>query len=340
MNQENIFDGREAIKHFFEKSLEKRSLSHAYLLYGAQGIGKNAMADFFAKMLLCDQKEQYTPCNHCRNCILFDAKNHPDFHCITMKEGESSIKIDQIRAIETVVQKHAYRASRIVCIIRSAEEMTDQAQNALLKTLEQPPSNVIIILTVTNISAVLSTILSRCQIINVPTMPQKNIEKLLSKLGVQAQQAAVAARIAQGLPNKAIEVAQSEAYNQTRDGIFEVVATLHTKNMSNAIDAVEFFINNKQSIEWLFDIMESWYRDIMVWQETGNDALLFNCDWINAIKQAATVVSKKSAAHIIEAIIQSRKRIKQSTNFQLVMEELLLTVVEGEAYANGSWRTI
>lgn len=330
MNQEIIFSGRESIKHFFKRSIITSNLSHTYILSGAQGIGKNLMVDYFAKMLLCESDAQKTPCGLCAQCRLFDAKNHPDFHCIEKKQGEASIKIDQIRALETVLQKHAYQSARIVCVIRDAGAMTEQAQNALLKTLEEPPSNVIILLTVKNISAILSTILSRCQVITVPTMPQANIQQMLTEQGVEKQKAILAARLSQGMPNKAIEVVSSQGYNQTRDALFEIVSKLHTKSMSGAMDDVEYFLNNKQSIDCILAIMESWYRDIMIWHQCRCEEMLFNCDWVAAISSVSKKITANKAMKIIEAITKSRKRIKQSTNFQLVIEELLLTIVEGE----------
>ena len=158
---ENIF-GNNSIKKVLEQSIYSNKVSHSYLMIGISGIGKKMIATEFAKGILCLSENK--SCNYCKSCIEFDGNNNPDFFCIE-PEG-SSIKIGQIRELQKRIQEKPIISEKKVYIIDQADLMTKEAQNCLLKTLEEPPEFATIILVGTNENAFLTTIKSRCMILH------------------------------------------------------------------------------------------------------------------------------------------------------------------------------
>ena len=159
---ENIF-GNNSIKNILKQSIDSNKVSHSYLMIGVSGIGKKMIATEFAKGILCLSEDK--ACNHCKSCIEFNSNNNPDFFCIE-PEG-NSIKIEQIRELQKKIQEKPIISEKKVYIIDQADLMTKEAQNCLLKTLEEPPEFVTIILVGTNENAFLTTIKSRCMILHL-----------------------------------------------------------------------------------------------------------------------------------------------------------------------------
>ena len=171
---ENIF-GNNSIKNILKQSIDSNKVSHSYLMIGVSGIGKKMIATEFAKGILCLSEDK--ACNHCKSCIEFNSNNNPDFFCIE-PEG-NSIKIEQIRELQKKIQEKPIISEKKVYIIDQADLMTKEAQNCLLKTLEEPPEFVTIILVGTNENAFLTTIKSRCMILHFNPIEDLDIKKFL-----------------------------------------------------------------------------------------------------------------------------------------------------------------
>jgi len=168
--------GNDKIKSQLKQAVDLRKTSHSYLFLGTSGIGKKMIAKEFAKMILCESEEKY--CNHCKSCIEFDSNNNPDFSLI--EPDGTSIKIEQIRQIQKKIIEAPIISKNKVYIIDDANLMTTEAQNCLLKTLEEPPEFVTIILIGSKESSFLSTIKSRCTIIKFQEIENEEIKKYLS----------------------------------------------------------------------------------------------------------------------------------------------------------------
>ena len=168
--------GNDKIKEQLEQAVDLNKTSHSYLFIGTSGIGKKMIAKEFSKMILCEGEEKY--CNHCKSCIEFDSNNNPDFQMIS-PDG-ASIKIDQIRQMQKKLLEAPIISKNKVYIIDDADLMTVEAQNCLLKTLEEPPEFVTIILIGSKENIFLSTIKSRCTIIKFQTIEDEQIKKYLS----------------------------------------------------------------------------------------------------------------------------------------------------------------
>ena len=168
--------GNDKIKSQLKQAVDLRKTSHSYLFLGTSGIGKKMIAKEFAKMILCESEEKY--CNHCKSCIEFDSNNNPDFSLI--EPDGTSIKIEQIRQIQKKIIEAPIISKNKVYIIDDANLMTTEAQNCLLKTLEEPPEFVTIILIGSKESSFLSTIKSRCTIIKFQEIENEEIKEYLS----------------------------------------------------------------------------------------------------------------------------------------------------------------
>lgn len=172
MDFENII-GNTEVKDYLLNSINQNNILHSYLFLGTEGIGKLAVAKVFSKKILCQEKSE-TSCN-CKSCLCFDGKNHPDFFIVN-EEGET-IKIEQIRSLTEKVIEKPIVSSKKVYIINDFEKMTKEAQNCLLKTLEEPPEFAVIILISSNENLILNTIKSRCMSIKFKNIPDEALKK-------------------------------------------------------------------------------------------------------------------------------------------------------------------
>ena len=172
----NNIIGNDAVKNDLKKAIEHNLISHSYIFQGTEGIGKILFAKDFAKSILCENK---TGEDNCKSCIMFDSNNHPDF--ILLNENEEAIKIDEIREfIKKVIEKPIISKNK-VCIINAADKMTKDAQNCLLKTLEEPPEYMTIILISSNENLLLTTIKSRCTKIQFNRLSNEEIREYIKK---------------------------------------------------------------------------------------------------------------------------------------------------------------
>ena len=173
--------GNDNIKQQLKKSIENNQISHSYLFIGIEGIGKKLLATEFAKAILCLGDNKY--CNNCKSCIEFDGNNNPDF--LYIEPDGNSLKIEQIREMQKKVQEKPIISNKKVYIINDADKMTLEAQNSLLKTLEEPPEFATIILIGTNENAFLATIKSRCMIIHFNQIADNKMIEYLNSQGIE-----------------------------------------------------------------------------------------------------------------------------------------------------------
>lgn len=181
--------GHEPIKEHFFNAVLTGNISHAYILSGEAGMGKKSLANAFALALLCE-KGQADPCRQCHACKQVMSGNHPDLIYVT-HEKPASIGVDDVRRqINDTIQVKPYSSAHKIYIVDEAEKMTVQAQNALLKTIEEPPAYAVILLLTTNAEAFLPTILSRCVQLKLKPLKDGEVKDyLVSRMGVELSQA-------------------------------------------------------------------------------------------------------------------------------------------------------
>lgn len=324
---EEIVGHKEIIRHL-QNAIRMGKVSHAYIFSGETGCGKKLLATAFAMTLQCEQRG-VDPCLTCSSCKKAMSKNHPDIINIT-HEKPNSIGIEDIRSqlIDDVAIK-PYCSSYKIYIISEAEKLTLQAQNALLKTIEEPPAYAVILLLTNNMDALLPTITSRCVKLGLRPVKESMVkEYLMEKLHIPDYQAKMDASLAQGNIGKAKQLAQSEDFAQVAENALRLLRRSGDMELYELVDAIKMLSADKQNIYDYLDLFTMWFRDVLLFKATREvDGLVFK-DQFNDIKERAGKSSYEGLETIIDAIEKARTRLHANVNFDLVMELLFLTIKE------------
>ncbi len=320
--------GHEQIKEHFLNAAATGKVSHAYILSGEEGMGKKTLADAFAMTLLCEEDGK-EPCMQCHACKQVLSGNHPDLIYVT-HEKPASMGVDDIREqINDTIMVRPYSSQYKIYIVDEAEKMTVQAQNALLKTIEEPPAYAVIMLLTINPDAFLPTILSRCVQLKLKPLKDSVVKEYLEeKLHVKDIQAEIYSAFARGNLGKAIHLAQSEDFKMMYEEILTLLKEIKEMDISQLLDVIRKLKDNNTDIKECLNFMQMWYRDILMYKTTKDLNLLIFKDEFSAVKKAASLSSYEGLERILEAIDKARVRLDANVNMELVMELLLLTMKE------------
>ena len=320
--------GHKDIIQYIKNAVEQKKLSHAYILNGQRGSGKKMLARLFAMTLQCESG-QSEPCGVCRSCLQVKSGNQPDIITL-VHEKPTSISVDEIREqLNGDIQIKPYSSPYKIYIIPEADLMTVQAQNALLKTLEEPPEYALIFLLTENADSLLSTIRSRCVMLKLRNIKDKLVKKyLMEQMQIPDYQADICAAFAQGNIGRAVLLAQSEYFNEIKDDAIQLMKYIDQMELHEIVAAIKQINKYKLEITDYLDIMTIWYRDILLYKATADmEGLVFG-DQIKFIKEKAKHSSYEGIERILTAIETAKTRIKANVNFDLLMELLLLTIKE------------
>ena len=321
--------GQEQIKKHLQESIMQGSLSHAYIINGEAGSGRRLLASALTKTLLCENR---TPdgdaCGKCKSCLQADSNNHPDIRFITHEK--TSIGIDDIREqLINDISIKPYSSSHKVYIIPDANKMTEQAQNALLKTMEEPPEYAIILLLTENTQNLLPTITSRCITLNTQPLQKEVITQYLIKnLQMEPEQAKIAAGFCQGNVGKAIHFASSEDFQEMKRDTLQLLKEIDDMDVSDLMSMIKELSQRKGRITEYLDLMLLWYRDILMFKVTKDANILLYRDEYKAISRQASVRNYEDIEKIIKAIDKAKVRLKANVNFETAIELLLLSIKE------------
>lgn len=319
--------GQQDAKDNLINAIKNKKTSHAYIFSGEEGSGKLMMAEAFAKMLLCDNPEDDS-CGECKSCKQAESHNHPDIIYVTHEK--SIISVDDIRyQINDDIVLKPYNGKYKIYIVDEAEKMKEPAQNALLKTIEEPPAYAIIILLTTNHNGFLQTILSRCVTIQMKPLLDSQIKRhLMDKYQIVDYQAELLSVFAQGNLGKAIDSMASEDFNDQRNAVLSTVkriATLDGYEIDEHIKAISVY---KDHIEEYLSLMTLWYRDVLLYKATFDESrVVFKEDMFDIKKQAENN-SYEGLEIIIKTIDETKKRLQANVNFELALQMLLLEIKE------------
>lgn len=320
--------GHEEIIQHLQNAIQLGKVSHAYILSGEAGSGKKLLANTFAMALQCEKKG-IDPCLECRSCKKAMSRNHPDIIYIT-HEKPNSIGIEDIRTqlIEDV-QIKPYCSSHKIYIVDEAEKLTLQAQNALLKTIEEPPAYAVIMLLTSNMEAFLPTITSRCVKLNLRPVEESMVKDyLMEKMHLPDYQAQMDAAFSQGNIGKARKMAESDEFNLMTDQALRILRKSRELELYEMIDKIKELSAEKQNIDEYLDLFVMWFRDVLFYKATREvDGLMFK-DQLNHIKERASKSSYEGIETIIDAIGNAKERLHANVNFDLAMELLFLTIRE------------
>lgn len=310
--------GHERQKKLLRQAWDNQRMAHAYLFTGAEGIGKRLMATALVRMIFCHSQ---TGCGTCAACRRVDHNNHPDLH-IVEPEG-SGIKIDAIRQLQKELAHPPLEAPRRICIIDDADRLNPAAGNALLKTLEEPRSEVMLILVSAYPDAVLETIRSRCQQLPFARLEQKMIAQVLSEQQIDPTESQILAALSEGSLKKALG-SDREFFLQQRKEIFKALASLSPGSVVPMLELAEKWSNDKEQLEDLINVLLSCYRDIFVMVSHGSSSLLTNVDMLDRLRHQAAKETALSIQHKLTAILDCRHHLLRNVNRQLAMEHLLI----------------
>ncbi|MDF9407102.1 MAG: DNA polymerase III subunit tau [Pelotomaculum sp. PtaB.Bin013] len=327
--------GHEQIIRALLNALLYDRVGHAYLFAGPEGVGKATTALAFARSLLCAGPDKGDACGSCRACRQFEHANHPDLHCVR-PEG-SSIKIEQIRGIQRKVMFHSYQGGRKVIIIEQAEAMTSEAANCLLKTLEEPPDETVFILLTALPQILPSTVLSRCQQFNFKLIPFNQLNSLLyNRHGLARDEAGLLAALSGGSLGKALAYA-SGSFQKERDAALRLTVLLKEAGALEALEEAEKVSKNRDNALGLLEMLACWFRDLLVWKETGEARLLFNPDQIIALEKETGYFETGRLVEIIEDITKAKTKVLGNANTRLVLEALFLRLAGGISGTQTDW---
>lgn len=324
-----IIGHKDVVEHL-QNAMKMDKVSHAYIFNGENGSGKKTLARLFARALQC-QGDGEKPCGCCQSCIQAQSGNHPDIREVT-HDKPNSIGVDDVRAqVVEDVSVRPYSSPYKIYIINEAEKMTAQAQNALLKTIEEPPAYVIVLILTTNASALLPTILSRCVMLNMKPVPDAQVrDYLMEHVQVPDYQADICVAFAQGNIGKAIQLASSERFSEIKSSAIHLVTHVKEMDMSEITAAVKAVVEFKLDIREYLDILAVWYRDVLYFKATKDANGIIFRENLRMIQQQTRRSSYEGLELILEGIKKAKTRLGANVNFELTMELLFLLIKENQ----------
>lgn len=323
--------GNELIKEQLKSGIDAGKIRHAYMLTGEKGIGKKTMTEAFLLELFCSDRDGETgePCLKCPECKKILSGNHPDIIYVS-HEKDTSIGVDEIREqIMDTVDIRPYSSAYKVYVIPDAEKLTVQAQNALLKTLEEPPEYVVIILLASDEKQLLDTIRSRVIIEKMKPLTDSTIRDYMTGcLGAEGEKLEICVAFSRGNLGRAIELYQSETFSDWYQRLMKIV-----KNIK-AMDTVDMRIEIAKlksacpDLLEALDLLELWYRDVMMYMVTKDmNGLVFYGE-AKALMATASISSYNGVQEIMNRIQVCRERLNANVSPELSLELLFLTMKE------------
>lgn len=296
------------------KNVRQGISQHAYIFDGERGAGSFQGALLFANALVCAKRE-VAPCGVCTSCILAKAGNHPDISIIAPEKDKKNILVDRIREILKDAAKKPYEASKKVYIVAYGDEMNEQAQNAFLKLLEEPPEYAVFVILAENIAALLPTVRSRCEIIKFPPVSEEKIKQILEKNYPDIKNADFLARYALGNIEKAKKLAEDEGFMPLRSGAFELLPKLLTEDLAHSYDVAEFIELNKEDAETVLRLWLDFLRDTMLIQNEG-EKYAVNRDFIDKLISMANRTDEIKIISAMTEIKKAQEMLKRYVNLR------------------------
>ena len=313
--------GNEKIRHQLRESITKQSISHAYILAGDKGIGKSKIAREFAMELIC---EKHTGCGECPACRQFLADAYPDFFYMNA-EGKESIGIDRIReSIVNDVTIRPYHGKVKIYVIDEADKMTVGAQNALLKTIEEPPEYVVILLLVRNMSLLLETIRSRCIKLLLSAVSTDRIKGWLVEKGISEEVATMVASYSNGAPGIAKAMAESEDFAVMYEQNVEFLKKISEVGINDILIFIEELKKRAGGFKEFINFLRLWYRDICILKLTKKIENLVFIREESIILRLSREYTLRKINSIIDLIDETETRLNFNVSGDTVMELLFI----------------
>lgn len=327
--------GQEEMKAFFVRAKQQNKVSHAYIISGEDNSGKMKMAEAFANYLLCQDAESDS-CGTCNVCSKVSSRNHPDIIYVRAEEGSDAkkssgkLKVDDIRfQLNSTMSIRPYESEKKVYIVEHAETMNEQAQNALLKTIEEPPEYAVIILLTNNANVFLQTVLSRCILLEMKPVKDEMIYRyLVDDCQLPDYRAREIVAFSQGNIGKAKLLSRSEEFDEMKKSVLSQMLNVSSMNQYDMQKAAKDLKDYENVIDNYLDLVMVFYKDVLLYKATkGRGKIAFESEKLKIGKIAAQV-SYRGLNNIFDEISEVRSQLKANVKYDLVIENMLRTMKE------------
>lgn len=306
--------GHDNIKLQIVNSMKSDRFHHAHIIAGEDGIGKSNMAKAIALKILGKQKDM----------------PYPDIVCFRLEGSKKSIGVEEVRNIISETNKKPFEGDKKVIIIHEMDKMTEAAQNTLLKTIEEPPNGVYILILCENIESVLDTIKSRCEIYKLNRLGKEEMKSFLDTRykDMDAEEKEAIAAFSDGIPGRSEKYKEDPSFVEIRNTALQILLSLNEKKPDELLKYGDFLMKYKSQWDEVFTWFLSYIRDAMLYKETGETYGIINADKINSIKHLSEMFSFNSLSDIIEVVKEARKKLERNVNTALVFDSLLINMQE------------
>lgn len=306
--------GHDKIKLQIINSMKSDRFHHAHIIAGEDGIGKSNMAKAIALKILGKQKDM----------------PYPDIVSYRLEAGKKSIGVEEVRNIIAETNKKPFEGNKKVIIIHEMDKMTEAAQNTLLKTIEEPPDGVYILLLCENIESVLDTIKSRCETYKLNRLGKEEMKRFLDNRykDLDAEEREAIAAFSDGIPGRSEKYKEDPSFTEIRNTALQILLSLNEKKPDELLKYGDFLMKYKSQWDEVFTWFLSYVRDAMLYKETGETYGIINADKINSIKHLSEMFSFNSLSDIIEVVKEARKKLERNVNTALVFDSLLINMQE------------
>ncbi|MDR2903865.1 MAG: DNA polymerase III subunit delta' [Clostridiales bacterium] len=309
-------------------SIAHGRINHAYLFEGEKGAGKMLLAQAFAKALLCERRSGGV-CNSCVSCITFDSGNQPDVLYVRPTKTKA-LGVDDIREqVNREIATKPYQYDYKIFIIENADGMTPAAQNALLKTLEEPAPYGVFLLTAENANRLLPTVLSRCFTVKLKPLPFEDVKGyLIRETGLSEETAHFISVYAGGSIGQAVTVAADEKFVAMRGVMLDILDGITERDLADVFAQAKALESMKENIADALNIAFLWYRDIAVLKELNDDTMILQKDIRDRLSENINI-SAETVYNSLDAIAEAKHNLRFNANFQLAAEVLLMKLNAG-----------
>ncbi len=311
--------GQEKAKKLIRRSLVAGRLPHAYIFRGPEGVGKSLFARGLAAAVNCRTKDQVGACGNCTSCRKFGSMNHPDFLAIQPDKG--AIKIDQIRKLTKDLGYAPFESTMRIIVLEDVHTMRGEASNSLLKTLEEPPPNNLLILTADSSRQILPTLTSRCQVIPFTSLSLDQTTDILVQQGIERETAHHFARLSEGSPGKSLMLHKKDIIAL----LDQTIGTLSNPTLDPDRDVSDILLlaakmaSLKEDLPTLFGLLKLWLRDYLL-GESGKNFI---------VERKGSPLKSWSSRELfakLQAIEKAERELARNCNKNLVCEVLLFTL--------------
>ncbi|MGH7829874.1 MAG: DNA polymerase III subunit delta' [Candidatus Binatia bacterium] len=318
--------GHEKQLETLRRGLERGRLHHAYLFLGPEGVGKKSVALSLAMAIHCADRE-YDFCGECQNCHRIRAGNHPDVRLIEPPAGKKEIGIPQIRELERELAFRAFSRGKKVAILDPADLMNYHAQNSLLKTLEEPPGDSLLILIAKSMGSLLPTLVSRCLRLSFGAPGLDAVTEVLARRkGIPMEEAKLLARLTMGSLGEALGCDTEELLNRRREWI-ERLDSLAPGDYSAVMALAEEVAGDREACLKFLRCMEGWYRDILLYQIGGWTEQIRNVDMEKTLRERSRSYRVEHTLSVLARAGAGAREIQRNFNRRLVLENILMKIV-------------